>query len=274
MFINKVFKFIFSVLKLIAERRKLITYFAFNHLRDQYRNSILGASWIFLPGIIKVVIYSIVFSTILKGRIAGAEDSPFGFAVYLVSGILMWESFSTALSDATSSFAQMRSYLLSGVISMGLIPLVKVVESQINVMISFFIMLVVLGGMNGLEPVAVMSLIPIIILQQIFAVALGTAMGVIQVFFSDFYHMVIIGIQVGFWATPIVYPVNILPEFFQKLVMLNPMTHFIDTYHKVFVTKVSVSFSDYILISSIVIITILLALFVYKKLRIELESAL
>lgn len=77
------------------------------------------------------------------------------------------------------------------------------------------------------------AIIPLLIIQQAFALGIGMVLGTLNVFFRDVGHFLNIVLQFWFWLTPIVYPINILPERIQYLLGFNPMTNFIIAYQEI-----------------------------------------
>jgi lipopolysaccharide transport system permease protein len=95
----------------------------------------------------------------------------------------------------------------------------------------FFGFLLISGRLPGM---ALLALIPLLIVQVIFAAGLGMLLGMLNVFFRDVGQMFGICLQFWFWLTPIVYPLSILPPGIQHIIRLNPMTALMTSYQNVF----------------------------------------
>jgi lipopolysaccharide transport system permease protein len=96
----------------------------------------------------------------------------------------------------------------------------------------FLIFLVVTGNFPG---VTFLAIIPLLIVQLVFAIGLGITLGVLNVFFRDVSQFMSIILQFWFWFTPIVYPVHILPDRAQRLLVVNPMADLVLGYQAVLV---------------------------------------
>jgi lipopolysaccharide transport system permease protein len=114
------------------------------------------------------------------------------------------------------------------------LPVIALMNAGINFAIIlglFFGFLLISGRMPGM---ALLALVPLLILQVIFAAGLGMILGILNVFFRDVGQLFGICLQFWFWLTPIVYPLSILPEGIQKVIGLNPMTALINSYQNIF----------------------------------------
>jgi len=81
---------------------------------------------------------------------------------------------------------------------------------------------------------ALLALVPLLVLQMIFAAGLGLLLGILNVFFRDVGQLFGICLQFWFWLTPIVYPITILPPSIQQLLALNPLTPLMQSYQNLF----------------------------------------
>lgn len=254
-------------------RRRYLFHLVKNQVQNTYRNSFLGIAWVFLPSLAKVAIYSVVFGTLMAGRLPGIEGE-YAFVIYLITGILLWEAFTMALLDGVKGFYGSRALILSGMLPKSLVPLVVLSASMVTLAINLGILFVLLGFLTGVHLESWSSLLLLVILQQVFGTALGIILGVLRTFFADIEHMVGIGIQVWFWATPIVYPLSILPESARFWILLNPMTYFVQKYRAVFLENAVLGIGDYIPGLVIAAVSVLFAWLVYSLLKVEMESAL
>lgn len=260
-------------LRFVLKRRRFLSFLVKNQIRSTYRNSIFGVAWVFLPALAKVGIYAVIFGDLMKGRLPGAHDTH-SFIIYLISGIVLWESFTLTITEGVKSFHGSRASILAGMLPKALVPFVIFLSSLVTAgvnLIVLIILLLVLGDFNFGPWV---TALPLIVLQQVFAASLGVALGIIRTFFADIEHLVGIGIQVWFWATPIVYPLTVLPLRVKRFIELNPMTYFTHKYHFVFVNNTSLGINDYLPGLVIALSCFGIAWGIYAALKLELESAL
>lgn len=189
----------------------------------KYRNSLLGAAWTVLQPLAMILVYTVIFSQIMRAKLPGV-DSSFGYSIFLCSGILTWGLFSEITTRSQNMFLENANLLKKLTFPRLCLPVTVVGTGLLNFTIvfglfSFF--LVITGNFPGLVFVA---LFPLLIMLVILAVGLGMVLGVLNVFFRDVGQFYGIFITFWFWLTPIVYPPSILPEKLQPLMGLNPLS--------------------------------------------------
>jgi lipopolysaccharide transport system permease protein len=113
------------------------------------------------------------------------------------------------------------------------LPVTLLLSATINFGIVFGIFLLFLIFSGRYPGSAIISFVPLLAIQQAFAIGMGMVLGAINVFFRDVGHFLNIVMQFWFWLTPIVYPLNILPEKVRRILELNPMTKLIIAYQEI-----------------------------------------
>lgn len=200
----------------------------------KYRNSLLGAAWNIINPLSMIVVYTVIFSEIMKARLPGV-DSTYAFSIYLCAGVLTWGLFSEISNRATGMFVENANLLKKLSFPRLCLPVVVVCNALLNFAIVFSLFLVFLllaGSMPGMPLIA---LAPLVLLQVAFAIGLGISLGMLNVFFRDVGQFFGIFLTFWFWLTPIVYPLTILPERLQELMRWNPMYRLIAGYQDVLV---------------------------------------
>nr|WP_304607812.1 ABC transporter permease [Glaciimonas sp. PAMC28666] len=190
---------------------------------SRYRNSMLGASWLVLQPLAQILVYTLIFANVMRTRMAGVE-STFGYSIYLCAGVLTWGLFTEIVGRCQNMFIDNANLLKKLSFPRIALPVTVVLSACAGFAIIFGLFtgfLVISGNFPGL---VYFWLIPVLLVQLIFAVGLGMNLGVLNVFFRDVGQLFMIVLQFWFWLTPIVYPLSTLPAWAQKLVLLNPMT--------------------------------------------------
>ena len=201
----------------------------------KYRNSLLGAAWNVINPLAMILIYTVIFVQVMRAKLPGVE-STFAYSIYLCAGVLTWGLFVEITGRAQNTFLENANLLKKLSFPRICLPVVVVVNAALNFSIIFglFTMfLMVSGNFPGLAYLAVLPLLAILLA---FAIGLGMALGVLNVFFRDVGQFFGIFLQFWFWLTPIVYPVNILPSGVQNILAYNPMTPLMAGFQGVLVT--------------------------------------
>lgn len=202
--------------------------------QSRYQNSVLGAAWTVLQPLAMIVVYTVVFATVMRARLAGVDKS-FAYSIYLCSGVLTWELFGEITRRGQTVFIDNANLIKKLSFPRISLPVTVIAGSLVNFAIVFSLFLLFLlltGNFPGLVAVAA---VPVIAVLVLFAIGLGIALGILNVFFRDVGQFFTIALQFWFWLTPVVYPANILPERLQPWLRLNPMTPVIVAMHEIFV---------------------------------------
>ncbi len=214
--------------------RGFITGSVKREFESRYRNSMLGAVWMVLNPLAMILVYTLVFSQLMKARLPGI-DSEFAYSIYLCAGVFAWGLFAEIVSRAQTMFLDNANLLKKLSFPRICLPIVVVLNATVNFAIIlglFLCFLAISGNFPGFVLVAVL---PLLVLQIAFAIGLGLVLGVLNVFFRDVGQFFGIVLQFWFWLTPIVYSVNVVPEAARPLIELNPMTQLVAAWQGIFV---------------------------------------
>jgi len=231
----------------------------------KYQNSLLGAIWTIINPLAMIIIYTVIFSQVMKAKLPGS-DSFYAYSTYLCSGIITWGLFAEITGRLQNLFIEHGNILKKLNFPRLALPIIVVLSALVNFTIIASLFLVFLFWTGGLPGSAILFIIPILIIQITFSVGLGISLGVLNVFFRDVGLLFNIILQFWFWLTPIVYPSTLLPEAIRSIVMLsNPMAPIITAYQTILVYGKQPDWMTLIIpiISSILLI--LIALHLYLK---------
>lgn len=201
---------------------------------SRYRNSMLGAAWLVLQPLAQILVYTLIFASVMRARLPGV-DTTFGYSIFLCAGILTWGLFSEIAGRSQNMFIDNANLLKKLSFPRIALPVIVVLSACLGFCVIFGLFtafLVVSGSFPGW---AYLALAPILLVQVVFAVGLGMNIGVLNVFFRDVGQFFGIVLQFWFWLTPIVYPLSTLPDWAQELVMWNPMTPIMLAYQGILV---------------------------------------
>jgi lipopolysaccharide transport system permease protein len=199
----------------------------------RYRNSLLGPLWPLLQPLAMIVIYTLVFSQVMQARLPGLNDG-LAYGVYICSGILTWGLFAEVTNRCLSMFLDNANLLKKLSFPTLCLPLIVLLGALLNFAITLGLFLVVLVVIGRFPGEAVLALPLLIGLQLLFAIGLGMILALLNVFFRDVGQLFAIALQLWFWLTPIVYPLDILPASLQPWLAFNPMTGLMQSYQNLF----------------------------------------
>lgn len=203
--------------------------------QSQYQNSLLGAAWTLLNPLAMIIVYTLIFSQVMRARLPGV-DSTFAYSIYLCAGVLTWGLFAEIVGRAQNVFIENANLLKKLNFPRLCLPVIVVLSASLNFAIIFGLFTVFLVLSGNFPGVAYVALIPIFVIQVAFSIGLGIVLGVLNVFFRDVGQAFGVILQFWFWLTPIVYSVTILPESVQGWMAFNPMASLMAAYHQILVS--------------------------------------
>jgi lipopolysaccharide transport system permease protein len=200
----------------------------------KYRNSLLGSAWVVLNPLAMILVYTVIFSEVMKARLPGV-DSTFAYSIYLCAGVLPWGLFAEIVSRGQTVFLENSNLLKKVSFPKICLPIVVVLNALVNFLIVFSLFtgfLVISGNFPGL---VYLDLIPLLVLQISFSIGLGIIIGTLNVFFRDIGQLMAIILQFWFWLTPIVYSSTVLGDSARAWMSLNPLANLIAAYQEILV---------------------------------------
>lgn len=238
---------------------------------ERYSGSTLGFAWSFIYPLVNILIYMIIFGSLMGARLPGMS-SIWGYGVYLIAGLVPWTAFTNTVNRSSTVFLEKKHIISKIRVDLPTLPLFIVLSETITfiVTLTIFIIILLLAGIS-LSPYLV--LIPAVyLIQQLFAYSLGFLLAMLVVFLRDLKEVVAIGFQIWFWFTPIVYVFSILPSVVQQILVWNPMLSVVSAYQDMFVFQRMPSFF-YLSIVLILSIGLILADYaIFKKLEKDIRD--
>lgn len=216
-----------KVFKNLYEYRELLKSSIKKDVGGKYKNSVLGVLWSFLYPLLQIAVYAIVFPLIMRSNMEN-------YTVFVCCGLIPWNFFSTAISRSSFTMIENGNILKKVYFPKEILPISVVTSEAVNFVISTIIILAfVLGTGMGLTWYVIFYPV-ILLIQYILLIGISLFVSSITVYFRDLQHFIGIALQLLFYATPIVYATNIIPESYQWILRLNPMTFIIDGYRSIF----------------------------------------
>lgn len=215
------------------EYRELLKTNIKKDIRGKYKGSILGVFWSFLNPLLQVVVYWAVFP-FLMGR-AGAVDN---YLFYLVTGIIPWTFFTTVVNMGTTSMMTNAGIIKKIYFPKEILVVSQVLSGLVNFAISCLIVLLFAFITNAGFSYHLVWLPVIAIIQALLTLGVLLFLAPLQVYIQDIQYVVAFLLNMGFYASPILYRVEVLESagMIGKLVKHNPITILIEGYHSIFIT--------------------------------------
>jgi lipopolysaccharide transport system permease protein len=203
----------------------------------RYKGSIFGLAWSFLNPILMLAMYTFVFSVVFKVRWGSSEvDSKTEFALLIFVGMIVHGLFAEAVNRAPSLILSNVNYVKKVVFPLEILPLVSLGAAIFHAAISLLI-LILAFLMLGHALAWTIIFIPIIFAPLImFILGVTWVLASLGVFMRDVSQTIGILTTVLMFMSPVFYPVSALPQKFQKIMMLNPLTFIIEQSRSVLIS--------------------------------------
>lgn len=210
----------------IIEYRELIKILTISDLKVKYQSSVLGFAWSLLNPLLMMLVLYLVFSNVFKAN----QDH---FALYLLIGIVSWRFLAIGSSASMGAIVGKSSLVTKIYIPRQVLVMSTVLSSFISSILEFLVLvplLIILGA--GISPYIL--LFPFIhVIYFLIVYGLSLILAALYVYYRDLNQIWDVLIQIGFFLSPIVYPLSTVPPAYLKYYLLNPITALMQMYRDV-----------------------------------------
>jgi lipopolysaccharide transport system permease protein len=208
--------------------RFLILRLVRRELALKYAGSVLGAVWTVLTPLLMLLIYTGFFSVVMKTRWGGAGFESESFSLLLFAGLLVHFFYAEVLVGAPHLIVNNANYVKKTVFPLEVLSIVQTLTAAVGLLVNLSLLLLFVTVADGLPSAT--ALFSILILLPLFLVALGTSwlLSALGVYFRDISQLSSLLASILLFASPVFYPVSALPEKFQVVLYLNPLTFIIE----------------------------------------------
>ncbi|MFA5407234.1 MAG: ABC transporter permease [Bacilli bacterium] len=229
-------------------------------IRGKYKGAWLGVLWSYLNPLLMLVVYSVVFSKIMRIQIPN-------YTMFLFTALIPWTFFTTTVSQGALSIVTNGNLLKKVFFPREIIPISVVTSNAINFLISCLIMLFFVF-ITGLGVSWYILLFPVILIAQyILLLGITFILSSVTVYARDLEHIISVLLMVLFYGTPIVYSMDMVPASMKSLLILNPMTPIINAYRDILFYKQMPNIVDLGIIISVALLIFYIGLAIFRKLQ-------
>lgn len=216
-----------NVFKELYQYRELLKTNVKKDIRGKYKASFLGVLWSFINPLLSVLVYAIVFPYIMR------VQTP-NYLVFLICGIIPYNWFTTVVSQSSGIFVYNSNIIKKVYFPREILPISVVTSGLINFLISCIIILifVLFGGVGISWHLVFLPFIALI--QYIFILGVSFLLSALNVYVRDVEYIVSFILQMLFYATPVLYTVDMFHGWILWIFKINPMTHLINAYRDIF----------------------------------------
>ena len=234
-------------LKELWDYRDLIGLFFRRYFVVYYKQTLLGPLWFLLQPLLTTIMFTIIFSWVAK---LPTSDTP--PMLFYMSGTILWSFFATCVTTNSRTFTDNVNIFSKVYFPRLVIPISVVLSNMLNLLIQ----LALLAGFwiyykSGGANIALSSnmlLVPVLIIQMaMLGLSVGILISSLTTKYRDLVFIVTFGIQLWMYASPVVYPLSLVPERFKVLILLNPMTMVIEGFRSAIFGNSTINMEVYLL---------------------------
>jgi lipopolysaccharide transport system permease protein len=216
-------------LKSLWDYRELLYFLTWRDIKVRYKQTVLGAAWAIIQPLFTMIIFTIFF-----GKLANMPSDGIAYPLFAYAGLLPWTFFSNAVTSSGNSLVGSSNLITKVYFPRMIIPGAAVAAGLVDLMIAFAI-LIVLMIYYGVGATWNLLMLPaLVLLTTLLAIGVGMWTSALNVKYRDIRYALPFAIQLLMFATPIIYPVSIVPERWRWALNINPLSGIIEAYRAAF----------------------------------------
>lgn len=200
-------------------------------VRARYAGSALGLLWAFLHPILWMVLYTGVFSVVLRVPVERGFST---FPEFLMAGLLPWMAINEGIARSSSALTDNAVVVKKAVFPLETLVLSVVLAAVVNQLVAFFVFAVYVLFLGHFSAAWILLAFPALALQILLTYGIGCFAATVTAFVRDAGQAIGILLTIVFFATPIVYPASLVPQRFRPFLEANPVAHLVSWYRAAF----------------------------------------
>lgn len=212
-------------LKSLWAYRELLYFLTWRDVKVRYKQTALGAAWAVMQPLFTMLIFTLFF-----GRLAGIPSDGIAYPLFAYAALLPWTFFSNAVTNSGNSLVGNANLITKVYFPRMIIPGAAVVAGLVDFLIAFVLLAAMMIYYNVAPTWNLLMLPVLMMLTALLALGVGMIMSALNVKYRDIRYALPFMIQLWMFASPIIYPVSLLPEKWRWLITLNPLTGIIEAF--------------------------------------------
>jgi lipopolysaccharide transport system permease protein len=253
-------RFVIFNLREVWDYRELLYFLTLRDVKVRYKQTLFGVAWAVIQPVVSMIIFSVIF-----GRLAGIQGVPgVPYPLFVFTGLLPWTYFAGSLTLAGNSVAGNSALITKVYFPRLILPFAAVVVPLIDFLMSFAV-LIGLFVWYGRTPSWHVVFLPIFLgMALLTALGIGLWLSALNARYRDVPFAIPFLIQIWLYASPVIYPVTLIPEHWRWLLALNPMTGVLDGFRWALLGKGTPDFGVYAISLAVGVVMIVVGLVVFK----------
>jgi len=243
----------------VWQYRELLYFLIWRDVKVRYKQTAIGAGWAIFQPLMTMVIFTAVF-----GNLAKIPSDGLPYPIFAYTALLPWTYFAQAISRGGSSLVSSANLIRKTYFPRLIVPIAAAVAPLVDFVVAFVILLGMMGWFGIAPTWGILALPLFLLLALLTALAVTLFSSALDVKYRDVGHAIPFLVQLWMYASPVAYPVSLIPESWRLLYSLNPMVGVIEGFRWALLGKESPDFGV-IAASTAVVVGLLLGGIVYFK---------
>ena len=212
----------------LGEYSDLLYTLSAHRISVRYKQTSLGFAWALLQPVLMMVIFTAVFSVLAK---MPSEGTP--YALFAYTALLPWTFFNTAVSTGTNSLVTHTQLITKVYFPREILPITYLIAALFDFAVGFLVLLGLMAWYHVPLSAQVFNLIPVVGLLSAWVLAVCLILAAVQVRFRDIGVALPVLLQVLMFASPIIYPLSVVPAAWRDWYLLNPMAGIVTSFRDI-----------------------------------------
>lgn len=247
-----------SLFKELYQYREFLKTSIKKEFRGKYKKSFLGVLWSFINPLLQLLVYALVFPYIMRVQVEN-------YTMFLVVVLIPWNFFSSTISQSTSIIIASTGIIKKVYFPRVILPIANVTSNLLNFIISSVIVIsaLLISGIGIGQSIIVFPLV--LLIQYILSLAISLLLSSVTVYIRDLEYFINVLMMLWFYVTPVLYSIDMIPDKFKNILMLNPMTLIITSYREILYYKRIPDIGPLLILGGICIILLIIGYLIFNK---------
>ncbi len=247
-------------LKELYAYREMIVNLVRKDLRTRYKGSVLGFLWTFINPLLQLIVYSLVFSIVMRVKMEQ-------YYMYMFVGLLPWIFFCGCVQGGATAVIAGQDLIKKIYFPRLVLPIATVSAAFMNLLFSIVVMFAALLFSGKGITIQVVYLPLLLLLLYFLGLGLAFFFSACNVYLRDLEHILGVIIMAMFYATPIIYPVSMVPERFMKYLYLNPMTPVVMGFQDILYYQRPPRLDTLLIVAAYTVVVLVAGFFIFQNLQ-------
>jgi lipopolysaccharide transport system permease protein len=213
----------------LYRNRRLLWQMTVRDFRSKYAGSLMGVFWTLINPLLLLAVFTFIFTVVFQARFGNTGRISVS-ALYILAGILPWLAFQEGIARAGTVVIENRNLVTRARVPLSVLPAHPALAALIGQFAGFAVLLILAGATVRAPGLPLVVLPLLLLLQLLFTIGLAMAVSAVSAYVRDVAHVIPLLLLVWFYATPVFYPADMVPDRYRIIIALNPLAGFISAY--------------------------------------------